>query len=287
MSASSAHGRTLDDAPGVVGISASELPSLPDDCVTNPHGARLDPRAWFADPSRRFELEIGSGKGTFLVQQVEADLANARDHTTHANYLGIEWTREFYMYGADRVRRRRESGTHRNVRMLHTDATQLLKWRVPDGVIDVIHLYFSDPWPKAKHHKKRVVQHWSMAEFWRTLRPGGELRIVTDHDDLWAWMDAHFDAWTTASGPGDTGGSHPYMENAAPPAVGELTVPLPRLTREALVAHAESGRAFFERLGFDRPKSAREGELVGTNFERKFIEQGRTFNAGVLRKPAL
>ena len=40
----------------------------------------------------------------------------------------------------------------------------------------------------------------------------------------------------------------------------------------------------FEIVGFDRPDSAGEGEFVGTNFERKFIEEGRTFNAGVLRK---
>ncbi|MEM7630129.1 MAG: hypothetical protein AAF356_12050 [Planctomycetota bacterium] len=263
MSFGLGHGKTMD--PGAVGLTQQDLPALPDDVVTNPGGARVDPRAWFDVPDRPLELEIGSGKGTFLVQQ-----AGLQPET---NFLGIEWAREFWLYAADRVRRRVEAGDGLgNVRLLHTDATEFLRWRCPSETFGVIHLYFSDPWPKAKHHKKRVVQHRFLLEAWRTLLPGGELRVVTDHDDLWAWDEAHFDLWAT---PGD----EPRDRDA-------LAARIPAMPSEVSEAMGDLPMPPFERLAFDRPESAGEGELVGTNFERKFREEGRSFNAAVLRKRA-
>jgi tRNA (guanine-N7-)-methyltransferase len=223
-------------------VAPDELPALPDAAMTDPQAGRIDPRNWYphrADhPGRRFEIEIGSGKGTFLVQQAAI--------SPETDYLGIEWAGEFCTYAADRVRR----ASLRNVRMMRTDATEFIRWRVPDGIVDVVHLYFSDPWPKTKHHKKRVVQDRFLAETWRVLAPRGELRVVTDHDGLWVWDREHFDRWCGAG-------------------------PCPH--------HAGHVPAFAEEA-FAAPPSAREGELVGTNFERKFREEGRSFHATVLRK---
>ena len=180
MSIGLGHGRPLDPAPGVVLVDGAELPPMPDSVLEDPGSARVDPRAWFTHPDRPFEIEIGPGKGAFLIQQ------GALEPGT--NSLGVEWAREFARYAADRVRRRREhDGTHGNIRILHTDATQWLRWRVPDSIARVVHLYFSDPWPKSRHHKKRVVQHATLLDIWRVLGDGGELRVVTDHDGLWAW----------------------------------------------------------------------------------------------------
>jgi tRNA (guanine-N7-)-methyltransferase len=262
MSFGLGHGKPLDPALGVVGISRDELPELPDSIIDDPESGRIDIRDWFGHPDRRFELEIGSGKGAFLVQQ--ADLQ------PDTNFLGIEWAGEFAAYIADRIRRRRENeGTHTNVRVLHTDAAQLLQWRVPDSIIDVVHLYFSDPWPKKKHHKKRVIQHQTLFDIWRCLKPGGELRVVTDHDELWAWDLAHFDFWAKGSSQAESQFSRPIIP-AAPQSV------------RAFLDACES--LPFEYTSFDTPESAGEGELVGTNFERKFRREGRSFNAGVLRK---
>lgn len=240
MSFGLSRGKPLDVAPGVVMVSAEELPPLPDEAMTNPAAGRVDPRAWFPlradDPSRRFELEIGSGKGTFLAQQAAV--------SPEIDYLGIEWAGEFCTYAADRIRR----AQLRNVRMMRTDATEFIRWRMPDEIVDVLHLYFSDPWPKTRHHKKRVVQDRTLAEFWRVLKPGGELRVVTDHDELWAWDREHFDRWC-GNGP------CPGFDGPVP--------------------------AFAERP-FAAPESAGAGELVGTNFERKFREEGRSFHATVL-----
>lgn len=216
---------------GTFGIEGASLPSLPDSVNTSPQSAWIDPRDWFEHPSRPFEIEIGSGKGTFLVQQSEIE--------PETNFLGFEWAKEFWAYAADRVRRR----ALKNVKLVHGDATEFLHWRTPSAIARVIHLYFSDPWPKARHHKRRVVQDRFLEDAHRILTDRGELRIVTDHDDYWSWMEDHFARW------------------AAP-----------------------EHNARFERLPFERPGSAAEDEVVGTNFERKYAREGRPFHAAVLRK---
>ncbi len=203
------------------GIDSTELPSFD---VDAPDASRIDPRTWFDAPDHRFEIEIGSGKGTFLVQHAPLE--------PETNFLGIEWAGEFYRYAADRLRRREL----KNVRMLRADATEFIRFRCPDAVANVIHLYFSDPWPKKRHHKRRVIQDATLREFHRILVEGGELRLVTDHEDLWAW----------------------YEEHAA--------------------RHAD----LFERKEFAAPASAGEGELVGTNYERKFAGKGKQFHAMTL-----
>jgi len=248
MSFGLGHGRELDDAPGVIGVARDELPPLPDAAITDPNAGLIDPRAWFTHPQRPFELEIGSGKGAFLLAQAIA--------APGTNYLGIEWAREFYLYAADRLRR----ASVANVRMLNTDATEFLKWRCPSGIVRVIHLYFSDPWPKARHHKNRVVQHAFLAECFRVLAPGGELRLVTDHTDLWAWYRAHIDAWTT------------------PDAWSRVPA---RCAPDA----ARSAPPFVERA-YAPPDWVNPGELIGTNYERKYRVQGRGFNSTILVKPA-
>jgi tRNA (guanine-N7-)-methyltransferase len=217
MSFGLGHGRTLD--PSGVGRSQRELPPA--------EAGRLGPAFFFPDrPDAPFELEIGSGKGTFLLQEAPAHPGT--------KFLGIEYAGEFYRYAADRLRR---AGVP-NVQMLYADAVEFVTHWLADGCCRVVHLYFSDPWPKARHHKRRVVQDATLAQFHRVIAPGGELRLVTDHDALWAWYEEH----------------------------------------AARNAH------LFERLAFERPAAAGDGEVVGTNFERKYRREGRVFRAMTLRR---
>lgn len=300
MSFGLGHGRPLDPAPGAVGVSEEELPPLPDDILVDPRSGWVDPRRWFPDPQRPFELEIGSGKGTFLLQQAVLQ--------PQTNFLGIEWAREFYAYAADRVRRRRSAGRLLNVRVLHTDASEFLHWRCPDAICRVVHLYFSDPWPKNRHHKKRVIQHRLLADVWRVLIPEGELRVVTDHADLWAWDMAHFERWVEGRDGGrgeeaerrrdevgdrarsvcvsqsllrEREGLNAFIDEGA---LASARAWLPQMPEQVRLRRATMPAAPFELLAFDRPESAGPGELVGTNFERKFREEGREFHACTLRK---
>jgi tRNA (guanine-N7-)-methyltransferase len=223
MSFGLGHGRELD--AGSVGVDPGLIPPLPDDIADGPPSRGwVNVRGWFARPDRPLEIEIGSGKGTFLLARGE--------ERPEVNILGIEWAREFALYAADRVRRRGLT----NVRMLNTDAVEFIRWRVPDGIVRVIHLYFPDPWPKKRHHKRRTVTGSFLAQAHRVLEPGGELRIVTDHDGYWQWMEEH-------------------------------------------IAGASE---LFEVRPFAGGSEDGGGELVGTNFERKYRREGRPFHAVTL-----
>ncbi|MCH2142514.1 MAG: tRNA (guanosine(46)-N7)-methyltransferase TrmB [Phycisphaerales bacterium] len=209
--------RTPQDLQGW-GLDREDLPQW--------ENATLDPRLLFADPNRRFELEIGSGKGTFLVQQAAMQ--------TDTNFLGIEWAGEFQRYAADRARRH----TLNNVRVLRDDGSEFLTHRCADHTVDVIHLYFTDPWPKKRHHKRRLVQHSTLQHMHRVLKLSGQVHLVTDHAELWEWYELH----------------------------------------------VEAAANLFDRGPFVTPQSAGDEEVVGTNFERKYRREGRSFNAMTLTR---
>jgi tRNA (guanine-N7-)-methyltransferase len=119
------------------------------------------------------EMEIGMGKGTFLTDQ-----AKARPDT---NFFGIEWARFFWRYASDRLRR---NGCT-NARTARAEASFFLAEFVGPASISVLHIYFPDPWPKSRHHKRRLIQPKFMPLVHRVLVPNGRLQIVTDHQGYW------------------------------------------------------------------------------------------------------
>ena len=114
-------------------------------------------------------IELGSGKGTFLLNQ-------ARFEPGH-NFLGIEWARKYYRYAVDRIGR----WGLMNVRVIRTDAAPFIAEFVPDASVDCFHIYFPDPWPKKRHHKRRFLCEANLEQLIRCLKPAGQLRIATDH----------------------------------------------------------------------------------------------------------
>ncbi len=120
---------------------------------------------------RPVHIEIGSGKGTFLLSQAQAQ--------PEANFLGIEWARKYYRYTIDRIGRRGLT----NVRILRADAATFIKDFVPEESVDCFHIYFPDPWPKKRHHKRRLLQSGNLEMLIDRLKPDGEIRIATDHED--------------------------------------------------------------------------------------------------------
>lgn len=115
------------------------------------------------------ELEIGMGKGTFLTEQAKV--------RPEVNFFGIEWANWFCRYASDRLRR---NGCV-NVRTVRAEAMFFLREHIADASLAVLHVYFPDPWPKARHHKRRLVQKPFLEQAQRILIPGGRLQIVTDH----------------------------------------------------------------------------------------------------------
>jgi tRNA (guanine-N7-)-methyltransferase len=116
-------------------------------------------------------IEIGSGKGTFLLSQATSQPGD--------NFLGIEWARKYYRYAVDRIGRWGLT----NVRIIRTDATGFLADSVPDDSVDCFHIYFPDPWPKKRHHKRRFICSANLEHLIRCLKTAGQLRIATDHPD--------------------------------------------------------------------------------------------------------
>jgi len=115
------------------------------------------------------ELEIGCGKGGFLLRQAQAH--------PDRNYVGIEWANEFYKFAADRMARWGVG----NVRIMRTDARHFAVHRLRPASLAAIHVYHPDPWPKKRHHKRRLFTAEFVEAAARVLMPGGLLRIQTDH----------------------------------------------------------------------------------------------------------
>ncbi len=143
-------------------------------------------------PRRRFWLEIGFGGGEHLAEQA----ATFPD----VGLIGCEP----YVNGVARLLSL--IGDADNVRVVIDDARLLLE-ALPPASLDRIFVLFPDPWPKARHQKRRVVNPETLADMARLLMPGGELRLATDIMSYARPMlegvlaDGHFD-WL-AERPGD------------------------------------------------------------------------------------
>lgn len=120
------------------------------------------------------EVEIGAGKGTFVVAAAEAH--------PESNFVAIELSKPYAEHVRDRVRRR----NLRNVRVVRAEAARFLGEHAPPGSLRAVHVYFPDPWPKKRHHKRRLLQPSFVDAVAAALAPGGELRLVTDHEAYFA-----------------------------------------------------------------------------------------------------
>ena len=148
-----------------------------------PPSAILSSRDWtdvlpldavFEDPRRPLEVDVGCGKGRFL-------LARARSNPG-ANFLGI-----------DRLIRRLRKLDARilrdnipNVRLLHLEAAYVVEYLLPAASVATYHVFFSDPWPKRRHHRRRLFSAGFLDALDRTLAPGGQVNIATDYMDYFA-----------------------------------------------------------------------------------------------------
>jgi tRNA (guanine-N7-)-methyltransferase len=132
---------------------------------------QLSGRLCFADLFGRraaVEIEVGIGKGRFLLQQAEL--------RPEVDFLGLEWSLKHLRVAKERAERRRLT----NVRLYRADARHVIADLVPDASVARLHVYCPDPWPKKRHRKRRFFTPEMAPHLERILVPGGHLELSTD-----------------------------------------------------------------------------------------------------------
>jgi tRNA (guanine-N7-)-methyltransferase len=121
-------------------------------------------------------LEIGSGMGDATAAMAAAD--------TDRDYLAVE----VHTPGIANLLALVEDRRLANVRVARGDALELLGRMLPPGRLDAVHVFFPDPWPKVRHHKRRLLQPTHVPVLRAALRPGGVLHCATDWEPYAAAM---------------------------------------------------------------------------------------------------
>jgi tRNA (guanine-N7-)-methyltransferase len=123
-------------------------------------------------------LEIGSGMG-----ETTAEIAQ---QNPNIDFIAIE----VHGPGIGSLLKKIDALGLKNLRLIRHDAVDVLESMVPDGLLAGIHLFFPDPWPKKRHHKRRLVQPPFAALAARKLAPGGYFHAATDWPEYAVQMDA-------------------------------------------------------------------------------------------------
>jgi tRNA (guanine-N7-)-methyltransferase len=147
-----------------------------------PFAARpIDPGGLFGRKAP-LVLEIGSGMG-----ETTAQIAAARPE---ADFIAVE----VHGPGIGSLLNRIEAQGLGNLRVIRHDAVEVLEQMIAEAALAALHLFFPDPWPKKRHHKRRLVQPAFAALAARKLAPGGVLHAATDWPEYAEWMQAVFSA---------------------------------------------------------------------------------------------
>ena len=113
-------------------------------------------------------LEIGFGNGESLAQMAEAD--------PDRDYIGVEVHRP----GVGHLLRQIESRNLTNLRVICHDGVEVLEKWIPERSLDRVQIFFSDPWPKKKHHKRRLIQPEFVSKLAGRMKPDAILHLATD-----------------------------------------------------------------------------------------------------------
>ncbi len=116
-------------------------------------------------------LEIGFGMG-------EPTAHIARAHPQN-NYLALE----VHPPGVGSLLKQIDAQGIENIRIIQHDAVEVLRDMVQDATLDGVHIFFPDPWHKARHNKRRLIQARFVAQLVQKIKPGGYIHVATDWQD--------------------------------------------------------------------------------------------------------
>jgi tRNA (guanine-N7-)-methyltransferase len=136
---------------------------------------------WGVEPTdRMIDLDAVFGRGAPRVLDIgfgdgEALLTAAANYPA-IDYLGVE----VHEPGIGHLLKLIERSSLTNIRIIDRDAVDVIEQMLPDESFDAVNLFFPDPWPKKRHHKRRIVQAGFVEQVARILKPGGLFHIATD-----------------------------------------------------------------------------------------------------------
>ncbi len=134
----------------------------------------------YPDPEKELRLEVGCGKGSFAVGSAKKEW--------DVNFLAVERVADVACLALEKAKAAEAEGelSGKNLRFYIGNADALLP-EIPDNSLGTVYLNFSDPWPKKGYAKRRLTHRRYLAEYRRILKDGGELRVKTDNDGLYAF----------------------------------------------------------------------------------------------------
>ncbi|MDF0529900.1 tRNA (guanosine(46)-N7)-methyltransferase TrmB [Tsukamurella sp. 8F] len=135
----------------------------------------LDAPGWFGRVAP-LVVEIGCGTGTSTVAMAAAE--------PDVNVLAVE----VYVPGIAQLLRGLQDRRLENVRVVRGDGVAVLEDMIAPGVLEGARVFFPDPWPKARHHKRRLLQPRTFSLLASRVRPGGIVHVATDHADYAEWI---------------------------------------------------------------------------------------------------
>ena len=148
----------------------------------NPEAGLLDLSTLFQNNNQRFILEIGFGNGENLVDCAKKD--------PNSNFIGIE----VYPSGIGQCLINANKYDLKNLRLLCNDAVDVFNKQIANESLDVINIFFPDPWPKKRHHKRRLISEDFIVLIKSKLRQNGLVHICTDWADYGRDISALFES---------------------------------------------------------------------------------------------
>ncbi|MDH4444313.1 MAG: tRNA (guanosine(46)-N7)-methyltransferase TrmB [Akkermansiaceae bacterium] len=132
-------------------------------------------RAQLCRGERPLEIDLGCGDGSFLMGMAKK--------FPERDFLGVE-----RLLGRVRkVCRKITRQSLGNAKVLRLDSRYVVEWLLPEATVSRLHLLCPDPWPKLRHHRRRLVQTEFLSAVRRALIPGGEFLFMTDHEEYFQW----------------------------------------------------------------------------------------------------
>lgn len=137
----------------------------------------IDMDQWFGRSGHPTIVEIGSGTGTSTAAMapLEAD----------TNIVAVE----LYKPGLAKLLGQAVRNNLDNIRLIRGDGVEVMVRMIAPESLDGIRVFFPDPWPKARHNKRRIIQSGTLNLFASRLKPGGVLHVATDHADYAEWIN--------------------------------------------------------------------------------------------------